>query len=598
MHGRVINWSLYRAIVVGANCCPIDNGNSTYRNYLKTGENVINLICFLYQLMAFNPQAWGAYGDPSDLLPSLAGRTFPLRGGAPRNLQSKIYTVGKLDGNNVGPFSNNGVPGVTSEIATLTSIMVSYTPQTIVTTRPDPSCNALESLRDQAYPLAYNSAWCAAVTCHNTNDPMFLSCGDNGWCYRNQVQYLSVASQISRLAAVCEVTTVQQAAYDAVEYAINFERASQIASYELIARTLRGSSIPNAPLYRDQVLQNQFDQESPLVRNDLLNAANGAGPKELYIEVANEPNLYPYISPAQYAGYYLKWVAYIKGVQKEIAAKGQILTIHFMPGGIGDISGLPLPLQALAKAGTSVSAGLFTELGNIDFVKINTPKYTDQIAYYKAFIAEITKTTDPKSVIDVANLHFYPHSIDNASPQTFAFNQDRWTAIQASYESLLNYAVANSSSGKAIVSEVGSILPYSNGELLSNVAKPMVGWMSSHPSILWWNWYLLKGSDPKLSLLQGVDWGMLYANGAGYAGEYLNMASSIGVYYFGVFPGIHVDYDANALQNSLGYFRDLTNRSKSKGMHQSLLNDDGTLNEVGKWYFGVNFAPIQLLLND
>jgi len=101
--------------------------------------------------------------------------------------------------------------------------------------------------------------------------------------------------------------------------------------------------------------------------------------EEPVFEIANEPNLFPYMSPALYAVYYIKWWDYIKSA---------FPNAKIMNGGLFVLDKLPDAIKS-----------------NMKFLGIT---YHGAAEYYKTFI-EVLKSVDEKYVPDYLNLHFYPY---------------------------------------------------------------------------------------------------------------------------------------------------------------------------------------------
>lgn len=554
----------------------------------------------LFGMLAFHPKN-DIYGAPSEVGGAASNRLVHARGGSPRDWKLGIYTVGKLDGNNVGPFS--GFYGLnaptTDEIAKMTSIMLPSRPEIITTIRATPTCDQMQKNLQKVYDLEYTLYVCGELCTPGSWG--FISCSSNivtaSSCNAaiNQLQYIGFGSM--QWASTCQIEELSKVGGDLLEYASKITDVAQLKVYEAAMEQLRPKSDVNykrIPLYRDRLLDDQYSAEAGLIEADFRAAAK-AGKKELFVEVANEPNLFPYIPPRLYARYYLQWENQVRYIVQKMRGEGIDFSVRMMPGGIGDVSGLPLGLQKMAKASSRFNVSVL----GLTFVDLRAPAYEDQYGYYSQFLDEISKTKAPASAIDVANLHFYPHALkcdespsftaSYCSQERLSYSQPRMNVILSEYQRVLDLAVANSSTKTAVVSEFGSILPYSNRENLEGVAKPIVKWMASNPSILWWNWFKAGGYDSKLDMLINADLA-LAKNGVMLIGKLptsLNWTQT----------GIAFSHDQAGLEASLGYFASWKSLAKVKGVHQSLANADGTLNELGRWYLVPDMSWMNLTLD-
>jgi hypothetical protein len=129
--------------------------------------------------------------------------------------------------------------------------------------------------------------------------------------------------------------------------------------------------------FKMQTLESQFemtkDWESTRIKQYL------AQNDELVVEVANEPNMFPYIPPKLYAKYYTMWWDFVKGINPGIKV---------MNGGYWISPGLPKGIvRTLPKLGV---------------------KITSVVKYNKEFLKHLDENRSP----DILNVHCYPYVMD------------------------------------------------------------------------------------------------------------------------------------------------------------------------------------------
>lgn len=335
-------------------------------------------------------------------------------------------------------------------------------------------------------------------------------------------------------------------------------------SQEVYEATMRQWIIGDSktPLYMKDVLKAQISAESPGLRGMLEGRiaeleAKGR-PLEVAVEVANEPNAFPYIPADLYAWYYARWWGLVKGQMASInssrqAAGKAAAALKMMPAGLWTWEGMPAAmLQAIDK-------GFFAKVNGIQLdarVETSTP------AYYNNFLASFgslalcdsknvpgnssgtvriwhvcpnedlepvivtswqyarldgrllsskptaagtyvyyPKTWTPRPVqemISVGNVHFYPylgvHSSMNLATQLNSFAQ------------LVSTMAASSASGKVWITEIGNFNPWTESQVVSDLMNPLFAELTSvrFSKVERWYWFKNGGSDSKFSMLDDL----------------------------------------------------------------------------------------------
>lgn len=124
-----------------------------------------------------------------------------------------------------------------------------------------------------------------------------------------------------------------------------------------------------------KILNEQFEKEKKYIKEYVENWRLNHNTEPIF-EIANEPNLFPYLSPETYAIYYKLWHDEIKKVEPNA---------KIMIGGLWIYEGLP---KMITNA--------------LSFLNI---KGTDTVKYLKDFLYLLELKYHP----DILNLHFYPY---------------------------------------------------------------------------------------------------------------------------------------------------------------------------------------------
>lgn len=200
------------------------------------------------------------------------------------------------------------------------------------------------------------------------------------------------------------------------------------------------------------ILFKRFVTESENVKNKMKEYIIKRG--ELVVEIANEPNLYPYISPKLYAYYYTLWYDFIKSVDPKIKITN---------GGYWIFDELP------------------TEILNcIEKLRIKT---TSVVEYHTEFLKYIDSNIQP----DIINLHFYPWMLNNQIIDK---------------KNVLYYIIDRIADNKDVwITEYGNINPISEERTVEFISK-LINKIKSFEKIKRAYYYKYTGVDSKLEEIQ------------------------------------------------------------------------------------------------
>lgn len=229
--------------------------------------------------------------------------------------------------------------------------------------------------------------------------------------------------------------------------------------------------------------------------------ANGMSGPPVF-EIANEPNVYPYMTPETYAWYYAQWVDEIKKV------RGDAIILN---GGIFCFQGLPRFIRT-----------------NLSFAGINqNPDINSEIDYFKNFIAylKLLKPTNwAEYRPDILNLHFYPY-IDIMADNDPFFSAGGyggntgfipWTLMPrfVALNSMIGEGNKFTKRQEVWLTELGNINPIPETHariLMSSIFNALEGvddLKSSHPlfsRITRWYYFMASGNDPKYDAITKYD---------------------------------------------------------------------------------------------
>lgn len=179
------------------------------------------------------------------------------------------------------------------------------------------------------------------------------------------------------------------------------------------------------------------------------------------IEIGNEPNIFPYMSPLLYAWYYKKWHDKVTEIMPDAV---------FMNGGLWILYGLP----------------------NVILKNLNLIKVTNYSAkkYYKE-VFTILRTFDEKYIPQILNLHFYPY-IGRYSKHNIAQHADWLKNTILSLNDFYKKAVW--------LTEFGNINPL-NSEDTRNFVKSMMNELET-TGIRRWYYFRVAGTDSKFDIIK------------------------------------------------------------------------------------------------
>lgn len=258
---------------------------------------------------------------------------------------------------------------------------------------------------------------------------------------------------------------------------------SQHYPYRTVIKAL---GVSDQYLSKEAVLNRVFDQECGRIAegpnagkcqgimNYVAAWKNSRGSAAPVFEIANEPNVFPYISPDQYAWYYLKWHAEIKKVAPDALV---------MPGGLWIFEGLP--------------NDVLNKLHYVEIKMVNTRNYLE------TFLSSLESRSGKPSrdLVDIGNLHFYP----------YVGTQRSYETIEQHFQnlaSLAGFLGGKVSTGKVWLTEMGNISPLSplvTSAFMEITMTKLVALSDQQKVIERWYWFEGAGEDSKLDFL-GDKW--------------------------------------------------------------------------------------------
>lgn len=203
-----------------------------------------------------------------------------------------------------------------------------------------------------------------------------------------------------------------------------------------------------------QILDEQFVVEKNIVKESIENWKKFHGEEPPIIEVANEPNLFPYVNPELYASYYMKWASYVR----ELSPNCKLM-----------------------------NGGFFMSDDYPEFIKriLKIVGIKNTYEYCKTFL-KIVRKENPDLLPDILNLHLYPYIGE-------AFYCEK---MDKSFSSLKKYEEF----GYEIwLTETGNLNPYNmNGTYL--FTKKLLDNLENS-NVKRWYYFEAVGGDEKLELL-------------------------------------------------------------------------------------------------
>jgi hypothetical protein len=296
--------------------------------------------------------------------------------------------------------------------------------------------------------------------------------------------------------------------------------------------------------------------------------ANKASSRATYVfEVANEPNLYPYASPALYAWYYYRWH---RLVTARAQAMGIADRVRLMPAGLWITKGPPSSVLQILQAvleGAAADAELYYRQFLVALGRLHaaTPDLSNCLAMppFRP-IPEADAMNIAARFIDIGNLHVYPWVQDTTSLPAPNL-AGRFARHFQALDSFARFAAAYSRAKKVWLTEAGNINPFSMTEMVGSFMTPFLAGLESlardaSAPIAHWYWFKAVGEDAKFGLL-------------GKLGAYVDAAAKV--------PGPV----ANAL--GLGKVRELAvslSALRRQVPLQGLTDNNGQMREFGAVY--------------
>ncbi len=231
-------------------------------------------------------------------------------------------------------------------------------------------------------------------------------------------------------------------------------------------------------------LRTIFAAEKGHIRN-LVDAARNAGEGEIHISIGNEPNVYPYLTPSDYAQAYKMYYDYIKGAgegqldcQQCVVHNGAILLVRLTP------------------SNTSLASLLIKASGQ------NVKNYEDWTRQFLSSLASLG------GKVDMFNVHLYDANLKVLEIKGAGIANDLIAGALGSWRTdpLVAYprffGIVQSfgyTTPRVWVDEFG-IMDNSAGtdSKIASMTR-MVNYFQSRPEIRKWFWYKVAGTDDKLS---------------------------------------------------------------------------------------------------
>jgi len=461
-------------------------------------------------LLAEINQKFGAYGNPPD-------KRFPLfriahsdlcgnfidnpQLSAAQNLINlkavclgSTLPVGELEGRTYGPYSMNGIPFDFGKLFTRWNFLVAF--KSDVPTKK--------------------------VNC-------------DFWCgLRSGLDYFAEWGQ-----GLADLTSFYNNATIDIEIANKIGEAAKGETYAVVMDKLGVASDERS---REAVLDKRLTADGgERLKRLILNFERANNTKTIIFEIANEPNLFPYIPSKLYAIYYRRWVMQIFNAMVSInltRSEDNYLIPKFIPGGLFISDGLPLTVTSVLtgfirspvfEVGMGhVSAETyqqsfvnylngFSDLNNPGWVLYDASTVAEQawslrgMPYKMGFTSHFhCPKSDPCCVQDpcrfywypisflsYANLHFYPYTaVESTMPD---INQHL-----SNLDRIINLTVAGTEYSKAIFTEVGTLNPYTPLETSWKIVPPMTNYFKSNPKVSSFFWFKSQGYDTKFDGLKKV----------------------------------------------------------------------------------------------
>lgn len=227
-----------------------------------------------------------------------------------------------------------------------------------------------------------------------------------------------------------------------------------------------------------------FAAEKGYVKN-LVDAARGAGEGEIHITIGNEPNVYPYMTPSDYAQAYKLYYDYIKG-----AGSGQLNCQECV------IHNGAILLVRLTPSNTSLASLLIKASGQ------NIKNYQDWTQQFLSSLGSLG------GKVDAFNVHLYDANLKVLEIKGAGIANDliagalgSWkTDPLSAYPQFQQIARSAGYSNTPVwVDEFGIMDNSATTQTKIASMTRMVDYFQSRPEIRKWFWYKVAGTDDKLS---------------------------------------------------------------------------------------------------
>jgi hypothetical protein len=339
-----------------------------------------------------------------------------------------------------------------------------------------------------------------------------------------------------------------------------------------------GGVVPN----QDEVLRRIFEAEKPLVR-DVINR----GFVGQYWEVANEPNIFPYITPEKYAAYYEKFYRYIKSIDPTAKIlNGGLFTSELIQGPDSLFLNLIEKNYGFSFSGygfESVILGIVTKYGTLE--------------WYSRFIASLPSDVS----VDVANIHLYP-AAPVFNPIGTVMNEIDWPLIKMNIDFTARSIQEWGRAREVWVTEVGNI----DDQRSEAFAAELTGFLSDYlvrngAGITKWFWFRSApefnyyGFAPSTELFERipgspiVDWLILTALPKSEFKKYFRL-SPVGKAYSKYYVSALCDVDKSYVVdiNDMNFILQQV-RLKSTNLAYDL-NNDGIVSIADSRFVAANFT--------
>jgi len=316
-----------------------------------------------------------------------------------------------------------------------------------------------------------------------------------------------------------------------IELANKIGEAAKGQTYSIVMDNL---GVPSDMRSREAVLEKRLAADGgDRLKRLILNFEKANGTKTILFEIANEPNLFPYIPPKLYAQYYRLWVKEIFTAMHSINRtrnEADWLIPKFMLGGLFISDGLPQIVTSV------LDAYIRTPIFEVGVSHMSAEAYQEKVAYYLAQFSELSNpgwekydaTTDtsrnssyiaivmgftsniscsypqpcidywhPRNFISYPNLHFYPYTAYGSAYS--GMNQHL-----SNLDRIMDRLIQGSEYPKVMLTEVGNLNPYSSMAAASNIVAPMTEFLKSNTKVQKVFWFQAIGSDSKYDILNSV----------------------------------------------------------------------------------------------